>query len=196
MTGPSLERIAARNRVVAVRAAVLRLAGVLRSARVYSTDNRALSDGIESACSRLAPLVADLGEILLRIEGTLVRVNGTMIAQLGRGAVQELASFGDDLAARGLGGIHFQSPPCNDDLRHLVALWAKHDDLPPRWGLASSTTSSTTGGSQRSWCCPRRRRSTTGRISAPTPSRPRTGCAPTALSWWCPSCSRIPPRPT
>lgn len=134
MTGPSLDRIAARNRVVAVRAAVLRLAGVLRSARVYSTDNRALADGIESACSRLAPLVADLGEILLRIEGVLVRVNGTMIAQLGRGAVKELASFGDDLGARGLGGIHFQSPPSNEDLRHLVALWAKHDDLPPEVG--------------------------------------------------------------
>ncbi len=130
----TVDRVAARNRVIAVRAAVLRLAGVLRSARVYSADNRALQDGIESAVSRIAPLVENLGELLIKIEGVLVRVNGTMIAQLGKSSVAELSGFADDLAARGLGGLHFQGAPSPEEVRALVDLWGRHDDLPPEVG--------------------------------------------------------------
>jgi len=124
----------ARARIVSVRGAVLRLAGVLRSSRTYSPDNRAIAEGLRSAQERLHPLLLDLGELLIRMEGDLVQVNGTIIAQTGQGAIRELAQFAEDLASRGLGGLHVTGQPTFDQLRTFVEVWRNHPDLPRESG--------------------------------------------------------------
>lgn len=117
------ERAGSHSRIVSVRGAVLRLAGVLRSSGVYAPDNRAIAEGLRSARERLLPLLAELGELVVRVEGELVRVNGTIVAQAGRGAIRELSLFAEGLSARGLGGIRISGPPTVEQLQCFVGLW-------------------------------------------------------------------------
>ncbi len=117
-------------RVMRIRAIVLRLAGVIRTARIHTTRNRALSDAIEDLESRLGPAVAELGELLLRIEGSMLRVNGTIVAELKSGAMVELRALARDFSDRGVGGLHLRGAPTVEQITAFLGLWRSRTHLP------------------------------------------------------------------
>ncbi len=121
-------------RVMRIRAVVLRLAGVIRTARIHTTRNRALSDAIEDLQARLGPTVAELGELLLRIDGAMLRVNGTIVAELKSGAMVELRSLARDFAERGVGGIHLHGAPTVEEITAFLGLWRSRATLPEHEG--------------------------------------------------------------
>jgi HD-GYP domain-containing protein (c-di-GMP phosphodiesterase class II) len=127
---------AARGRVAAVRGAMLRLAGVLRTARVHTTDNRALADALDGLQQRLAPLVAELRGIRVGVADGLLRVNGGVVAELNHGSLAELRDLEQDFSARGVGGLHLLEAPSTEELRAFVGLWRSRTSVEVEDGAA------------------------------------------------------------
>jgi HD-GYP domain-containing protein (c-di-GMP phosphodiesterase class II) len=121
-------------RVMRIRAIVLRLAGVIRTSRIHTTKNRALSEAIEDLVARLVPVVNELGELLIRIDGAMLRVNGTIVAELKSGAMVELRALARDFADRGVGGLHLLSAPTAEQLTAFLGLWRSRTHLPEDQG--------------------------------------------------------------
>ncbi len=123
-------------RLMEVRGIVLRFAGLIRTSRIHTTQNRSLSDAINGLAQRLGPLVAELGELVIRIDGSMLRVNGTIVAELKSGAMAELEALAGDFDARGIGGVRFLSPPVADELTAFLGLWRSRPELPASEGAA------------------------------------------------------------
>lgn len=121
-------------RLMEVRGIVLRFAGLIRSSRVHTTQNRALADAIAALIQRLGPLVAELGELVIRVDGAMLRVNGTIVAELKSGAMAELEALAGDFEDRSVGGVRFVSPPRIDELTAFLGLWRSRPALPPGEG--------------------------------------------------------------
>ena len=123
-------------RVMRIRALVLRLAGVIRTARIHTTRNRALAEAIDELQARLVPAVEELGELLIRIDGSMLRVNGTIVAELKSGAMVELRALGRDFDDRGVGGLHLRGAPTTEQLAAFLGLWRSRGHLPADEGAS------------------------------------------------------------
>lgn len=121
-------------RVMRIRAIVLRLAGVIRTARIHTTRNRALAEAIEDLQARLRPAVEELGELLIRIDGSMLRVNGTIVAELKSGAMVELRALSRDFDDRGVGGLHLRGAPSAEEIAAFLGLWRSRSHLPAHEG--------------------------------------------------------------
>ena len=110
-------------RRVELRAAVYRLAGVLRMARIHAPENRAMVEAAEELAGRLRQLVSELGGLVLRVDASVVRVNGVVLASLGPASLKELNALAADLEGRGLGGIRIVSPPGATELLSFIETW-------------------------------------------------------------------------
>lgn len=112
-----------RQALAGLRATVFRLAGVMRMIRIHSLDNRALGDATADLAQRLSGALAGTGELLVRLEGRALRVNGTTLATLGDGSLRELTALARDMEERALGGLHIRRAPSADDLGPFLQVW-------------------------------------------------------------------------
>lgn len=126
-------------RVMRIRAIVLRLAGVIRTTRIHTTRNRALAEAIEDLQGRLEPTLSELGELVIRIDGSMLRVNGSIVAELKSGAMVELRALSRDFDDRGVGGLHFRRAPSAEELTAFLGLWRSRSHLPEHQGASLLT---------------------------------------------------------
>jgi|GEM_PF-1392619 len=115
-----------RDRMVRVRALVLRLGGVLDLAASSGVQAAGFHDGLVALQGVLAYEVSELGEVVVQMEGSRVRVNGSLVAELGRDPAPELAALMELAGARGCGGFRFLRASSVAELHAFADLWHIH----------------------------------------------------------------------
>jgi HD-GYP domain-containing protein (c-di-GMP phosphodiesterase class II) len=127
----------ARERLIRVRAMVLRLGGVLSTAATQGVQAAGFQEALTALQGVLAYEVSELGEVVVQIEGSRVRVNGSPVAELGRDPAPELAALFDLASARGCGGFRFLRAPAVAELHAFTDLWHRHRLLSENSGYAT-----------------------------------------------------------
>ncbi|MCO4769430.1 MAG: hypothetical protein KDA24_05320 [Deltaproteobacteria bacterium] len=116
----------ARERAIAARTLVIRLAGAMRLARLHDADNAALHTAVDDVCRRHQEVFNDLGSLRVTFEEGVLRVNDTGLADLTRpGTPQELFFLRDALTSRGLSALHLLEPVQHSELLRLLDAWTR-----------------------------------------------------------------------
>lgn len=122
-----------RGRAVAVRTFIIRLAGAVRMARLHEAGNQALHAAVDDVVARGAAVLDELGPLAISIERSVLRVNGSALADLMRaGTPQELLQLRDEFESRGITALHLVDTPTRNQVLLFLDGWlATEDDRSP-----------------------------------------------------------------
>ncbi len=98
---------------------VYRAATLLRTARIYSLENQAMSYSLNVATTAANRLVERLDEANLVGEGDTVHLNDYRI-RVDRGMVPQIRFFNEFLHARGIGGFKLDGPTSTEDWKKVL----------------------------------------------------------------------------
>jgi len=115
-----------RERAIAARTLVIRLAGAMRLARLHQSDNDALHAGVEDVCRRHQRVHSELGALRVTFGEGMLRVNDSALADLSRpGTPQELFLLRDDLRERRLEALLLHEPLQPPELLRFLDAWSR-----------------------------------------------------------------------